>query len=57
MKKQKEIDILVNNIVSKMMDDNKTPKEVQETRSKIINWYNQNPNYEEIPDEFLNLLK
>jgi hypothetical protein len=54
IKNQKEIDLICWNISN--LED-KTPQQIQKLKKEVINWFNKNPEYDELPKEYQEYLK
>lgn len=48
-KNQREIDLICWNISSL---EEKTPQQIQELKKEVINWFNENPEYDELPKKY-----
>lgn len=56
VQKEHLINNKINMMIEKMQLDNKTPKETQEAKRKVLKWYEKNQNFKEIPNNINKIL-
>lgn len=57
VQKERLINSKIKIMIDNMQENNKTPEEIQSAKRKVLNWYEENQGFNEIPDNINKILE